>query len=332
MSQTHAEELVVADIGGTHARFAIAHIAEGRLAELSHMEKLRTADHASLQIAWQDYARQIGRSLPRHGAIAAAARVNGEVMTFTNSSWMLRPALAQEKLGLEHFTLINDFGAVAHAVAQAGAEDFAHLCGPEDQDLQRDGLVSVVGPGTGLGVAHIVWDQGRYIVTETEGGHLDFAPHDAVEDRILAALRKQHSRVSAERIVSGSGLNVIYRVLAEMEGQAARDLDDKALWTLALSGEDSLAAAAFDRFCLCLGSVVGDIALVQGAHSIVLAGGLGARIGEKFAQSGFRERLLAKGRFRWMMETMPVKRLLIDEPGLYGAAAAYLKEFPACET
>lgn len=321
-------QIVVADIGGTHARFALAQIDEGKVSSLSDIVTMKSADHASLQIAWQAYAQELGCDLPNEGAIAIAAPVDGDVIYFTNSSWMIRPAQITDKLGLERYTLVNDFGAIGHAVATLGGEMFSHLCGPEEP-LAKQGTISIVGPGTGLGVAHILRAGSDYHVTETEGGHIDFAPLDHVDDRLLEHLRKQHRRVSAERIVSGPGLNVIYHVLATMEHQQPRELDDKALWTLALSGEDSIANAAFDRFCLCLGAVAGDLALAQGAKSLVIAGGLGRRIAERLPSSGFRERFVAKGRFQSMMEHIPVKQLLHEEPGLYGAAAAFVNEHGA---
>lgn len=324
----NTHEIIVADIGGTHARFAIAQMQGGALQQLTHQRTLPTADHATLQIAWEDYARQIDRPLPKDGAIAAAARVDGDVMTFTNSSWMLRPALVSEKLGLERFVIVNDFGAVAYATATATSDQLAHICGPNDSDMRKDGVVTILGPGTGLGVSHLLWRNGQYFVTETEGGHIDFSPRDAVEDRILAVLRKAHGRGSAERMVAGPALKTIYKVLAEIENSTAKMLDDKALWQLALSGQDSLASAAFDRYCLCLGGVAGDLALAHGAHMVVVAGGLGARIGDRFDQSGFRERFVSKGRFRSLMQSMTVKRLVAEEPGLKGAAAAFVQRYP----
>ncbi len=321
-------EIVVADVGGTHARFAIATKTEGKVTGLSDIITMKSADHASLQIAWQTYAQQLGRDLPNEGAIAVAGPVDGEVIYFTNSSWMVRRAQITDKLGLERYTLVNDFGAVGHAVASLGEDCFSPVCGPEE-GLTGQGTISVVGPGTGLGVTHILRASHDYHVTETEGGHIDFAPLDHVDDLLLEHLRKQHRRVSAERLVSGPGLNVIYHVLAAMEHQQPRELDDKALWTLALSGENSIANAAFDRFCLCLGAVAGDLALAQGAKSLVIAGGLGRRIAERLPSSGFRERFVAKGRFQSMMEHVPVKQLLHEEPGLYGAAAAFVKEHGA---
>jgi len=319
-------EVIVADIGGTHARFAIAGIDEDQTITLNHKVTMKTAEHASLQIAWQAYQSAINRSLPEDGAIAVAAPVNGEDVYFTNSSWMVRPALIGEKLGLKKFALINDFGAVCHAVASLGVAMFDHVCGPNTSAPDK-GIITVVGPGTGLGVAHIFKDGSTYIVTETEGGHIDFAPHDEIEDQLLSKLRQAHRRVSAERVVAGPGLQEIYQLLAERECVQPQLLDDKSLWQLALSGKDSLASAAFDRFCLCLGGVSGNLALAQGAQMVVLAGGLGNRIASRLPSSGFKQRFVAKGRFQSMMEQIPVKNLLHEEPGLYGAAAAFMRKY-----
>lgn len=319
------EEIVVADIGGTHARFAIAEINGDADIVLKHEVTMRSADHASLQIAWQAFEKEIGRKLPGKGSIAVAAPVGGDDIYFTNSSWMVRPSLVPEKLGLDEFSLINDFGAVCHAIAALGSPMLEHVCGP-DIPVPDSGTITVVGPGTGLGVGHILKLGGEYFVNETEGGHIDFAPHDALEDQLLLQLRELHRRVSAERVVAGPGLQQIYRLLAKLEGAEPKSLDDKSLWQLALSGEDSIASAAFDRFCLCLGGVVGDLALAQGGKMVVLAGGLGNRISPRLPSSGFKQRFVAKGRFQSMMEQIPVKQLLHKEPGLYGAAAAFKKE------
>ena len=187
----------------------------------------------------------------------------------------------------------------------------------------------MLGPGTGLGVAH-VWRDGRgtYRVQATEGGHIDYAPLDSIEDAILARLRQRYRRVSAERVVCGPGIIDIYEALAGMEGRAIQPLDDRTLWTLGTSGEDSLAAAAVDRFCLALGSFAGDIALAQGANGVVIAGGLGLRIRDTLLQSGFASRFKAKGRFEGLMAALPVKLITHPQPGLFGAAAAFAMEHP----
>jgi glucokinase len=318
-------QIVVADIGGTHARFAIATLEDGQVVSLDHQAKMQSSEHASLQIAWEAYGEGLGRELPRAASIAVAAPTGGDVIYFTNSSWMVRPALIAEKLNLERYTLINDFVAVAHAVALMDETMFRPICGPEGS-VYQDGVISVVGPGTGLGVAHVLRAGKQYHVTETEGGHTDFAPLDQFEDRLLAHLRNRHRRVSTERVTSGPALADIYHVLAQLEHRKAESRDDAALWQLALSGSDSLSAAAFDRFCLCLGSVTGDIALAQGAKIVVMAGGLGLRISQRLPSSGFCERFVAKGRFQSLMEQIPVVQLLHEEPGLYGAAVAFMQE------
>jgi glucokinase len=248
------------------------------------------------------------------------------VIRFTNNPWIIRPALIPEKLGVSRYTVVNDFGAVGHAVARAGDEHFVHLAGP-DAPLPAAGTLSIIGPGTGLGVAH-VWRDGKggYRVQATEGGHIDFAPLDSIEDAILARLRQRHNRVSVERVVSGPGIVEIYEALAGMEGRAITALTDRQVWEAGTSGTDSLAAAAVDRFCLSLGSVAGDIALAQGGSGVVIAGGLGLRIRDSLLASGFASRFTAKGRFAGLMASIPVKLITHPQPGLFGAAAAFATE------
>ena len=320
------DRLIAVDIGGTHARFASAQVSGDGAIELDDPVTLQTRDHASFQTAWEHYAELRGEPLPDAVAIAIAGPVSGEVIRFTNNPWIIRPARICEKLGVDRYTLVNDFGAVAHAVASAPEDELLHLAGPE-KPLPARGVLSVIGPGTGLGVAHLWRDgAGDYRVQATEGGHIDFAPLDEIEDAILAQLRRRHNRVSVERVVSGPGIVDIYHVLAGLEHKAVEELDDRTLWQLGISGKDSLAAAAVDRFCMSLGSVAGDIALAQGASGVVIAGGLGYRIRDTILNSGFEGRFCAKGRFEKMMAAIPVKLIVHPQPGLYGAVAAFMQE------
>jgi len=321
-------ELVTVDIGGTHARFALASVADDGTISLGEPTTLHTDDHASFQTAWQDYRERQGGSLPGNVAIAIAGPVGGEVIRFTNNPWVIRPALIGSKLGCDRFTIVNDFEAVAYAVARAPDEQFEHLAGP-DQPLASEGTISVLGPGTGLGVAHL-WRAGDdYRVQATEGGHIEFAPLDPIEDALLARLRRRHRRVSVERVVSGPGIVDIYQALAAMEKRPVPDLEDVAIWTAGLDGSDPLAAAAVDRFCLSLGSVAGDIALAQGGFGgVVIAGGLGYRLREMLPASGFAQRFIAKGRFEGLMSGIPVKLITHPQPGLFGAAAAFARQHP----
>ncbi|MCH4892477.1 MULTISPECIES: glucokinase [unclassified Sphingomonas] len=319
-------EIVTVDIGGTHARFAIAEVDDGRVISLSEPMTQKTAEHASLQTAWEAFGVELGRPLPRAASIAVASPIGGEIIKLTNNPWIIRPALINERLGVDNWTLINDFGAIAHAVAQAAPEWFTHLCGPDEPFATR-GSITVCGPGTGLGVAQVHFSgDGRYHVIETEGGHTDFAPLDGLEDAILKRLRKTYTRVSVERIVAGPGIVAIYETLAEIENRPIQRYDDKTIWTMALEGSDSLATAALDRFCLSLGAVAGDLALCHGPRGVVIAGGLGLRLKDHLIRSGFEQRFTAKGRFQSLMKSVPVKIISHPQPGLYGAAAAYAQE------
>lgn len=315
-------ELVAADIGGTHARFAVATVEGGRVVALSEPVTLHAADHAGLESAWAAFGATLPRPLPRAAAIAVASPIGGEVIRLTNSPWVIRPALIADELGVDRCVLLNDFGAVGHAVAQAPTTAFEHICGP-DVPLPTLGITTICGPGTGLGVAQLLRTSSGYHVIETEGGHIGFAPHDVVEDTLVERLRARFTRVSAERVCAGPGILAFRETLAAMEGRTVAEFDDTALWTAALDGGDRLALAALDRFCLALGSVAGDLALAHGASAVVIAGGLGLRLKDRLPSSGFAERFAAKGRFRPLMATLPVKLITHPQPGLFGAAAAF---------
>lgn len=244
-------EIVAADIGGTHARFAIATRDGKTVAGLGDAVTLRTSEHASFETAWEEFGRRSGAPLPQALAMAVAGPVGGELLQLTNNPWVISPALLRERLEFGQLTIVNDFGAIAHSVAALDSSAFQTQGGP-DCPLPDNGVITVLGPGTGLGVAALLRRRdGSYDVIETEGGHVDFAPLDSLEDRILAQLRKNFRRVSVERLVSGRGLMNIYEALGAIEDQPIAIRDEKSLWAAALDGSDSLAAAALDRFCLC---------------------------------------------------------------------------------
>ena len=317
--------VVSVDIGGTHARFAIAEVDGGRVVSLGEPVTLKTAEHASLQTAWQAFEAKLDRPLPKAVAISVASPITGDVIRLTNNPWVIRPSLIPERLGADTYTIINDFGAVGHAVAQLPHEDFEHLCGP-NTPLPPLGVTTVCGPGTGLGVAQVFKTPERYHVLSTEGGHVDYAPLDPIEDAILKRLRGTFTRVSTERVVAGPAIVAIYETLAALQGDPVPSRDDKAIWAEALDGTDPLALAALDRFCLALGAVAGDLALAHGATGVVIAGGLGLRIKDRLLRSGFDGRFVAKGRFQSMMASIPVKLVTHPQPGLFGAAAAFAQE------
>ncbi|MGD9664336.1 MAG: glucokinase [Novosphingobium sp.] len=320
-------EIVALDIGGTHARFVLAHVdcSKGAVRLVGDPVTLETSAYPNLQSAWAEYAHQLGRPLPDAAALAIAGPVTGAAVQMTNNSWIIEPGALDKQLGLSKVVVLNDFAAVAHAVATASAGEFVHLAGP-DAPLPECGTVSVIGPGTGLGVAYFRRDGARYTVTATEGGHVDFAPIDQIDDGILVRLRQRHRRVSVERVVSGPGIVDIRAALAALERQSITDADDRTIWEQALAGSDPLAVAAMERFCLSLGSVAGDYALAHGASAVVIAGGLGYRLRDVLRASGFAQRFCAKGRYERMMAGLPVKLITHPQPGLLGAAAAFAME------
>jgi glucokinase len=319
------DEIVAADIGGTHARFAITEVSAGRVVRLDPPVTLKTADYAGLPEAWQAFCASLDRRPPRIAAIALATTIAGPELQMTNNPWVICPALLNGELGLDRHLLMNDFVAIGHAVAHLGEHHFAPVCGPET-GLPDCGVISVVGPGTGLGVAALLRTADHYHVLATEGGHVAYAARDAIDEAIVAHLSASYGRVSAERVVSGSGLQAICATLAALEGQAVRQLSDAELWRSALDGQDPIASAALDRFCESLGAVAGDIVLAQGGSALVIAGGLGLRLAERLGKTGFAEAFVDKGRFRDLMETRPVYLISHPQPGLYGAAAAFATE------
>ncbi len=170
----------------------------------------------------------------------------------------------------------------------------------------------------------VIRTDGQYQVVASEGGNMDFSPHDELDDRLMAALRKRYCHVSAERLISGPALMDIYEVIADAEPPYG---NDRHLWEAALGAKDPIAVAALERFCLCLGSFAGNIALAHGACAVVLAGGLGLRLRHHLPTSGFAERFAAKGEYRSILEQLPIKLIAHAEPGLYGAAAAFAGRF-----
>lgn len=321
-------EIVVGDIGGTHARFALAQVGAGQVT-LGEPRVFKTADHSSIEAAVAAFGAALGRPLPRAVSLATACAIAGDVLKMTNNPWTLRPAAMREAMAPEGLVLVNDFGAVARAIAHLGPEHFQHICGPAARSAQ--GVTTVLGPGTGLGVAQLVRSPGRALVIETEGGHMGFAARDGLEDGLLAGLRDRYGRVSVERVLSGPGLAHIRSAVAAEQGLDAPALEDTALWTAALDGSDRLAVAALDRFCEIMGAVAGDYALAHGANEVVVAGGLGARLAGRLSGSGFAEAFAAKGRFRDLLAAVPVRLITYPQPGLLGAALAFAEVADAPE-
>ena len=311
---------LIADIGGTNARFALCD-PTAAVPALLESQSLRNAGFASLQHAAEHYLAAVG-ARPRRAAIALACPVGGDEIRLTNRAWSFNRHELRASLGLDELRLINDFGAIAQAVPALAADERVALYG-RDHDITR-GPVSVIGPGTGFGVGLLVGSAARgWDVVETEGGHVGFAPLGDEERALADWAVARHGRVSWERLLSGSGLSAIDAVLRARGGVQDAGLRDPAdVVAAALDGHDVVARRALARFCAILGSVAGDVALVHGARTVVVAGGIVPRFLPFLRASGFRERFLAKGRFAAYLEPVSVQVVTHPNPGLLGAAVA----------
>lgn len=314
-------EIVAGDIGGTNARFARATLVPGERPRLRGGRTYKTADYPDLASAWRRFLADEGDPKVEAASLAVAAPMDGGLIRFTNSPWVIEPDRVASQLDLDRVHFLNDFGAIAHGIAWLEESEFAHLAGPSA--IPMEGVMTVIGPGTGLGVAMLLRRDGRYEVIETEGGHLDFAPLDPIEQQILDRLRERFMRVSIERIVSGPGLGNLYEALAAIEARPILPRDDAALWASAIDGTDQLARTALDRLILSLGSVSGDLVLAHGANQLVIVGGLANRIRAHLQSRPFQDRFCAKGRYARRMARFPIRVVLHDQPGLLGAAAAF---------
>lgn len=312
--------IAVGDIGGTNARFALAEVADGQVVALDDPVVLPAAGHAGLASAWRAFGEAIDGELPRHAAFGVAGPVTGGPVRFVNSHWVVDPASLASDLALDSFTLLNDFGAMAHAADALGAEHFVDLFGPAAPLPQR-GAISVIGPGTGLGVAILQRRADGIAVLETEGAHIHFAPLDDAEGAVSQAIVARHGRCSVERVVSGPGLGEIARALDPQDSRSDADL-----WQAAIGSADPAAVRALDLFMASFGAAVGDLTLAHGSLGLVLVGGLTNRLRALLPASRFHARFCDKGRYRERMEGIPIKLVTHPQPGLFGAAAAFAKE------
>ena len=314
---------LVGDIGGTNARFALVDLSAPGI-ELRDSKSLANADFASLQHAIEHYLAGVSAQ-PRRAALAVACPVGSDEIRLTNRAWSFSRRELQATLGFSELRMLNDFGAVAWAIPALQADDLVTLHGTFETPLQ--GPISVLGPGTGLGVALLVGSpQCGWQVVETEGGHVGFAPIGDEERAISAWLTAQHGRTSTERLLCGKGLSEIDAVLRSAGAETSLEMpplrDPADVVQAALGGHDIPARQALARFCAVLGSVAGDCALIHGARSVVIAGGIMPRFIPFLRSSAFRERFLAKGRMAALLESVPIHVITHPHPGLLGAACA----------
>ncbi|MBB5206059.1 glucokinase [Inhella inkyongensis] len=315
---------LLADVGGSHARFAWVEAA-GQAPQ--HVRTLAVSEFPSLQAAAQAYLE--GLRLQRPGeparpasaALALATPLGGDAVRFTNSAWSFSRQALQAELGLQRLLLLNDFEALALSLPRLRPQQQRAL-GQQAVDWQQP--LAVVGPGTGLGVAALLPQPGGWRALAGEGGHATLAPFNDEESALLALARRQHPHVSAERLLSGLGLPLLYACVAELQGaRAVADVDARWLLERALADDDALASRTLNHFCALLGGFAGSVALTLGARGgVFLGGGLLPRLGERFVQSAFRERFEAKGRYRDYLAAIPTVLISDSLAALDGAAQA----------
>lgn len=307
---------LVADIGGTNARFALAHAHSGQL-EL--VRKYRVADFESFEKVLACFIAEMGPATKVRGAcVAVASMVDGDVLRLTNNRWIVDRNYIGRCLGGAQVILINDFVAIGHAVGALDPGQWRQIGGGEGV---AGWPCAVLGAGTGLGTCTLVPAAAGDNVLEGEGGHVEFAPCNEREVDVLRLLWKKYQRVSVERLLSGSGILNIYQALATLTERAAVHAEPEAISAQALAEPAGLAADALAMFCAIFGSVAGNMALTVGARGgVYIAGGIAPRIVDFLAASQFRARFEDKGRFRPYVHNIPVRVLLADNLGLTGAA------------
>lgn len=313
-------KIVAGDIGGTHARFAIAELEPGAPVRLGPMHKYRTREHADFASAWAAFRSDCGGTLPSAASLAVAIAIDGEVLRFPNNDWALDRRTLAAELGLDQLLLLNDFGAVAHAVSALGPDSLEPL---GEADQPGNGITTVIGPGTGLGVALFAERGDQIEVIETEAAHMAFAPQSLEEEAIERVVRARYGRCSIERVVSGPGLVEIYAMLGGGDWDV---LDAGTLWGAAVDGSDPVAVRALDLLVACFGAAAGDICLAHGSMRVIITGGLANRMKERLKTPLFHDRFTAKGRYQNRQERVSVLLSTYPEPGLLGAAIAFQRQ------
>ncbi|NNG24155.1 glucokinase [Telluria aromaticivorans] len=311
----NGELRLLADIGGTNARFAL----EARGGQFADVEVLACADYATLDDAMRAYlGRAAGRALAvdivRHAAIAIANPVEDDQVSMTNHHWSFSIEALRLQQGLATLLVVNDFAALAMSLPHLAADGRERIGGGIELANRPIGLI---GPGTGLGVSGVIPAGGnRWIALAGEGGHVSFAPANKEEAAILEALWGEYGHVSAERLLSGMGLELIHWALT------GKRLDAPAITGAALDGSSSDCRRTVDTFCAILGSVAGNVALTLGATGgMYIGGGIAPRLGKLFTESSFRARFEDKGRLRPYLARIPTYLITEQYPALRGVSA-----------
>lgn len=312
---------LVADIGGTNTRFAMA---GDDPRQLDAVASFPTADFGSFAEAFRHYLDRVGAPPVEEAAIAIATPVTGDVVSMTNHPWCFSIETTRLQLGLRRLLVLNDFAALAMSLPMLRPEELRQIGGGEPDP---GGAKAAIGPGTGLGVSGLVpLGNGRWQALAGEGGHVTVAAAGAREAEILEVCRQMYEHVSAERVLSGAGLQNIYAAIRRLGSRPADALPAAEISGRGMRGDDADCAEALRIFCGLLGCVAGNLALTLGARGgLYIGGGIVPRLGDYFAASEFRARFEAKGRMQSYLAPIPAYVILAENPALRGAAAALLR-------
>jgi len=320
VSGAPATPRLLADIGGTHARFALQMPG----ARPGEPVVLDVAAHADLErAAGVALNRLAPSSPPRVAALAVAGPVLGETVAMTNHPWTLSRTAIAQALGLDRVEIVNDFAAIARALPHLAADEHRPL-GDGPETGAPGAALAAIGPGTGLGVAGLAPAGAGWVVIAGEGGHADFAAVTARERAVRDRLATRHAHVSVERLLSGPGLGEIYRALAEIDGRNGGTPPPGAaeIAQRARARSDAIAVETATLFSAALGGAAGNLALTLGARGgVYLAGGVVPGLGAAFDAAAFRRRFVAKGRFEDYLAAIPTRLITARWPALIGLAA-----------
>jgi len=316
--------LLIGDIGGTNARFALA---ETGAPAFSNVVTLQCKDFDGAGNAIEHYVKSVDTGAPAAICLAVAGPIIDKRVRFTNNHWEISVDELAADFDIEAVRLLNDFEAVAYSVPFLTGDDCMPIGFPDPQPLSADDYtVGVIGPGTGLGAVGLRRHGDLILPIVGEAGHGGFAPETRVQIDILNALREQFDRVSSERLVSGPGLENIYWALTRVHAAKRTQLTAAEIFAAALDNSDEIAAEAVQMFFEILGQVAGDLALTLGAaDGIYIAGGIVKRYPELLKNSGFRAAFESKGRHRSFMERVPTQLITREKLGLLGAAYCALQ-------
>jgi glucokinase len=313
------ERVLLGDIGGTNARFAL--FAGGALGAVEHYPVAAYPNLAAAITAF--LTRQEQAETITSAVLGVAGPVEEGRTELVNSGWVIDAAALREGLGFTRVALINDFEAIAWALLKFTPDHLKSIGGGRAQPGR---VMVALGPGTGLGIAAMIPGEPNRVIA-TEGGHANLAASSEREDAVIAQMRRKIGRVSVERAMSGPGLQNLYGSIAELDHADVPPRSAAEISQAAIDGSCPVSKAALDMFCAMLGTVAGDAALLFRARGgVYLAGGILPRIIDYVAQSEFRARFEAKGRMRGYLEAIPTSIIIHTDPAFLGLIAAIESE------